>query len=102
MKGPVLTINILFLRKLLVAFIVGFAGSVLEMIVDVGPVADLSAWKAVWVSAVTGAVVVGFRAVLVLLPGVNLVPSDSQSPVAKTPPAKKPAAKPAAKTPAAK
>lgn len=92
-----MTINILFLRKLLVAFIVGFAGSILEKIVDVGPVADLSAWKAVWVSAVTGAVVVGLRAVLVLLPGVNLVPSDSQSPVAK-PPLKKPAAK----TPAAK
>jgi len=71
----------LFLRKLLVAFVVGFAGSVLEAVVNVGPVADLSAWKAVWVSALSGAVVVGFRALLVLLPGVNLVPSDAQSPL---------------------
>jgi hypothetical protein len=78
-----MTINTLFLRKLLVAFVAGFAASILQAIVNVGPVADLSTWKAVWVSALTGAVVAGFRAVLVLIPGLNLVPSDSQPALTK-------------------
>jgi len=79
-----LTLNTLFLKKLLVAFLIGFAGSVVQAVVNVGPVADLSAWKAVWVSAISGAVVAGFRALLVLLP-VNLVPSDKQPVVTKKP-----------------
>lgn len=78
-----MTINTLFLRKLLVAFVAGFAASILQAIVNVGPVADLDAWKAVWVSALSGAVVAGFRAILVFLPGVNLVPSDAEPTVTK-------------------
>lgn len=89
-----MTINVLFLRKLGVAFLVGFAASIAEKIISVGPVADLNAWKAVWVSAVSGAVVAGFRALLVLLPGVSLVPSDAQSPITvKKPPRRKAAPK---------
>jgi hypothetical protein len=79
-----LTINALFLKKLLVAFVVGFAGSIVQAIVNVGPVADLNVWKAVWVSALTGAVVAGFRAILVLLP-INLVPSDKQPVLTRAP-----------------
>ena len=94
-----MTINTLFLKKLLVAFVVGFAGSIVQAVVNVGPVADLNVWKAIWVSALTGAVVVGFRAVLVLLP-INLVPSDKQSVVTRAPTAgAQAAAKPAAKAP---
>ena len=84
-----MTINTLFLRKLAVAFIIGFAGSLIQKIVSVGPVSDLNMWKAVWVSALSGAVVAGFRALLVLLP-VNVVPSDAEPPVQKTKPAAKP------------
>ena len=87
-----MTINTLFLKKLLVAFLIGFAASVVQAVVNVGPVADLNAWKAVWVSAISGAVVAGFRALLVLLP-INLVPSDKQPVATKKAVAKKPAAK---------
>ncbi len=85
-----MTINTLFLKKLLVAFVVGFLGSAIQALVNVGPVADLNTIKALWVSLITGAVVAGFRAVLVLLPGVNLVPSDKQPVVQKVPPPAKP------------
>jgi hypothetical protein len=88
-----MVINVLFVKKIGVAFLIGFAASIIQAIVNVGPVADLNTWKAVWVSALSGAVVAGFRALLVFLPGVNLVPSDAQSPIT----VKKPTAKPAAK-----
>ena len=91
-----MTINILFLRKMLVAFLIGFAGSIVQAVVNIGPVADLNAWKAVWVSAISGAVIVGFRALLVLLP-VNLVPSDAEKPLVKKAAPKTAAPKTAAK-----
>lgn len=80
----------LFLRKLLVAFVVGAVGSILQKITTVGPLAAFSWTHAVWASALNGAVLAGVRAAFVLLPGVNLVPSDALSPLAK---AKVPAAK---------
>lgn len=87
-----MTLNTLFLKKLLIAFLIGFAGSIVQAIVNVGPVADLNTWKAVWVSAISGAVVAGFRALLVLLP-VNIVPSDKEPVVARAPAKKVPAKK---------
>lgn len=71
-----MTVNTLFLRKLLVAFVLGFAGVLLQKITNVGPTADFSTWHSIWSGFLSGAVFAGLRAVLVLLPGVNLVPSD--------------------------
>ncbi len=74
--------NQLFLRKLLVAFVIGFLGVVLQKISNVGPQADLSTLNTLWHSVISGAFFAGLRAALVLIPGVNLVPSDAQSPLA--------------------
>ena len=70
-------IDTLFLRKLLVAFLVGFGGAVIPAVLNVGPLADLNTLKSVWVSILSGGLVAGLRAVLVLIPGLNLVPSDA-------------------------
>lgn len=71
-----MTLNTLFLKKLLVAFVVGFAYVVAQKLSGVGPQADLSTWNTVWHSLLSGAVAAGLRGALVLLPGVNIVPSD--------------------------
>ena len=80
-----MTLNKLFVRKLLVAFIVGFAGSFISFVTGAGQAPMYGFEKSAWVALLVGAVIGGARAVLVLLPGVNLVPSDSQSPLSKTP-----------------
>lgn len=71
-----MTINTLFLRKLLVAFVTGFAFALLQKLTNVGPAADYGSLHAIWAGLLSGAVFAGLRGVLVLLPGVNLVPSD--------------------------
>lgn len=71
-----MTLNTLFLKKLLVAFLVGFALVVVQKLTDAGAYAAFSSLHALWAGLLAGAVTAGFRAVLVLLPGVNLVPSD--------------------------
>lgn len=71
-----MTLNTLFLQKLLVAFVGGFAFALLQKLTNVGPAADYSSLHAIWAGLLSGAVFAGIRAVLVLLPGVNLVPSD--------------------------
>lgn len=85
-----MTLNILFLRKLLVAFLLGFAFVIVQKLTDVGSYAAFSSLHALWTGLLSGAVVAGFRALLVLLP-VNLVPSDAGGPTgaAETPPAAK-------------
>lgn len=93
-----MTLNMLFLKKLLVAFVAGFAFALLQKLTNVGPAADYGSWHAIWAGLLSGAVFAGIRAALVLLPGVNLVPSDaggltgqSETPpvVPAPPPAKK-------------
>lgn len=83
-----MTINKLFLRKLLVAFVGGFAFALLQKLTNVGPAADYGSLHAIWAGLLSGAVFAGIRAVLVLLPGINLVPSDAGGPTgaSETPP----------------
>jgi hypothetical protein len=90
-----LTLNTLFLRKLLVAFIGGFAFALLQKLTNVGPAADYGSLHAIWAGLLSGAVFAGIRAVLVLLPGVNIVPSDAGGPTgaSETPAAPTPAPK---------
>lgn len=84
-----MTVNTLFLRKLLVAFIGGFAFALLQKLTNVGPAATYGTWHSIWSGLLSGAVFAGIRAALVLLPGVNLVPSDAGGPTgaSETPPA---------------
>lgn len=86
-----MTINTLFLRKLLVAFLVGFGGvlipSLLSILDKIASGAPASFGLSLLIALVAGAFAAGLRAVLVLLPGVNLVPSDSQPVVEKAKPA---------------
>lgn len=79
-------VNKLFLRKLLVAFVAGAAGSLIPKITELGPLTALTWTHAIWVSLALGGVTAGVRAVLVLVPGLNLVPSDSQPVITKTAP----------------
>lgn len=78
-----MTIDTLFLRKLLVAFVVGFAGTLLQKVVALGPIGSYHIGQALLVSVLAGAVFAGLRAALVLIPGVNLVPSDANPVVTK-------------------
>lgn len=73
-----MTINVLFLKKLVVAFVGGFLYVLVQKLTNVGGYAAFSTWHAVWTGLISGAVIAGFRAVLVLLP-INLVPSDGGS-----------------------
>lgn len=80
-------INTLFLRKLLVAFLVGFGGvfipSILSALDGVAKGTPDSFSKALIISAVAGGVAAGLRAAFVLIPGLNLVPSDADPIVSK-------------------
>jgi len=72
----------LFLKKLLVAFVIGFGGvfipAILTLLDKVSNGTPTSFDKSLWISLVSGAVAAGLRALLVLIPGLNLVPSDAQ------------------------
>lgn len=73
--------NSLLVKKLLVAFIVGFGGvivpGVLKVLDDVqnGVATDFT--HAFWLSMVAGAFAAGIRALLAISP-INLVPSDKE------------------------
>lgn len=82
-----MTVNKLFLRKLLVAFLVGAAPPVLAFVTTIGPTGGYHFTKAAVFAVATGALSAGVRAVFQLLPGLNLVPSDAQPVVTKKPPA---------------
>lgn len=71
-----MTINWLFIKKLFLAFVLGFAYVAVQKITNVGAYAAFSTWHVIWKSLISGAVTGGFRAILVLLP-INLVPSDA-------------------------
>lgn len=71
-----MTINWLFIKKLFLAFVLGFAYVEVQKLSNVGAYAAFSSVHAIWTGLLSGAVVAGFRAVLVLLP-INLVPSDA-------------------------
>jgi hypothetical protein len=79
-----MTVNPLFLRKLLVAFLVGAAPALLAFVSSVGT-GDASFTRAALLTLASGAVGAGLRAALVLIPGVNLVPSDAQPVITKAP-----------------
>jgi Fe2+ transport system protein B len=74
--------NSLFARKLLVAFLVAFGAVFIPAVLDIldklhqGVDANFST-ELVW-SVIAGGVGAGIRAILALLPGLNLVPSDAQ------------------------
>ena len=80
-----MTINRLFLRKLLVAFLVGAAPPLLSFVSEVGPTGGFHFTKAALFTVASGALSAGVRAVFHLIPGVNLVPSDAQPVVTKAP-----------------
>lgn len=86
--------NKLFLKKIFVAFLVGFGGYLLPIIANLGPAANAGAMKAVWASALSGAVMAGLRALLAFSP-INLVPSDAEQTLGGSTPAA-PAPPPAA------
>jgi hypothetical protein len=70
----------LFFKKMLVAFVVGFASTFGQFLVSLGP-ADYSHFsKSLWVSALVGAATAGLRALLALSP-LNIVPSDAENSV---------------------
>lgn len=71
-----MTVNRLFLRKLLVAFVVGAAPPVIAYVSTIGPTSSIS--RSAVFTVVSGALAAGVRAALVLIPGVTLVPSDAQ------------------------
>lgn len=79
-----MTINRLFLRKLLVAFLVGAAPPVIAFVSGLGATGGYQFTKAAVLTVISGALAAGVRAALVLLP-VNLVPSDAQPIVTKPP-----------------
>lgn len=83
-----MTINRLFLRKLVVAFLVGAAPTLLAFISSVGPTGGYHFTKAALLTVASGAVAAGVRAAFQIVPGLNLVPSDAQPVITKTPPAK--------------
>jgi hypothetical protein len=74
-------VNSLLAKKMLVAFVVAFAGvlvpAVLKILDSVASGAPSSWGKAFWISLVAGAFAAGVRALLALSP-INLVPSDAQ------------------------
>lgn len=80
-----MTINKLFLRKLLVAFLVGAAPPVIAFISTVGPTGGYHVTKAVLFAVASGAISAGVRAAFQLIPGITLVPSDAQPVVTKAP-----------------
>lgn len=67
--------NVLFWKKLLVAFVVAFAGVFIPLLTGIGQSPNYTFDKAAWVALLPAAVAAGVRAVLALGP-VNLVPSD--------------------------
>ena len=85
-----MTFNKLFLQKLLIAFIVGAAPTLLAFLASVG-VNGTTFTRAALLTVAAGAISAGVRAALVLIPGVTLVPSDAQPAItkakAKAPPA---------------
>ena len=70
-------LDTLFLRKLGVAFLVGALPTLLAFVASVG-VHGGSFSRAALLTVAAGAVGAGLRAAMVLIPGVNLIPSDSQ------------------------
>lgn len=73
--------NALFLKKLFVAFIVGFGGvfipAVLNILDDIHRGAAPNTTTSFYLALVAGGVAAGVRALLALGP-INLVPSDKQ------------------------
>lgn len=67
----------LLIRKLFVAFVVGFAGPLLTFLTGLSASPEWHFDKAAIVSLITGCIAAGIRALLALGP-INLVPSDSQ------------------------
>jgi hypothetical protein len=90
------TLNVLYLKKLLIAFALGFAYVIVQKLTNVGAYAAFSSVHALWTGLLSGAVTAGFRALLVLLP-VNLVPSDAGGPTGLSETPAPPKAAPAAR-----
>ena len=82
--GDSVTINTLFLKKLLIAFIVGALPTLIAFLSSVEVRGGAGFTRAALVTLASGAIAAGIRAVLVLLP-VNLVPSDAEPILTKTP-----------------
>lgn len=72
----------LFVRKLVVAFLVGFGGvfipAILTLLDKAASGTPTSLDKSLIISVISGGVAAGLRALLVLVPGLNLVPSDAR------------------------
>lgn len=64
-------------KKCVVAFLVGFLGSVVTLLEGLSKAPSFNFDRAAVISLIAGALAAGFRAVLALSP-VNLVPSDAQ------------------------
>jgi hypothetical protein len=73
----------LFLKKLLVAFLVGAAPTLLAFVSSVGT-SNASFTKAALLTLASGAIAAGLRAAFAIIPGITLVPSDAD-PVTKKP-----------------
>ena len=78
-------IDTLFLRKLLIAFLVGAAPVIVGYVTSAAEMGGANFTRAALLTVASGAIAAGLRTAMVLIPGLNLVPSDANPILTKTP-----------------